>query len=449
MGATTAWPRRSPGRWCASWPRETASGVLLLLAAALALVWVNLPGELGESYHRLWETHLDLSIGSWTIWDESLEHVVNDALMVLFFFVVGLEIKSELVVGDLRDPRVAALPAIGALGGMVTPALIYVAVTAGTAATNGWGVPMATDIAFAVGVLALLGPMVPQRLKLFLLTLAIVDDIGAILVIAVFYTTSIQFGWLTLAIALVVLMIVMTRLRVWYSPIYAVIGIVVWYATFKSGVHATIAGVVMGLLAPARPLLGTRALERVEDIFSGDGTDPNRILDANWKLKETISVTTRMAQLVSPWTSFVIVPVFALANAGIVLSGSTFGDAITSRVTWGIVLGLVVGKTFGVSLFTYLAVRMNVASLPQGVTLRHVVGAGAVAGIGFTVALFIAKLAFVDADGEALPFLDGAILGILGASLIATTLGWLLLRRAASPDAPIEVPAEVPVQQIQ
>ncbi len=422
--------------------QETASGVMLLIATAAALIWANLPGEIGESYHHLWETHLNLQIGDWSFFDESLEHVVNDALMVLFFFVVGLEIKSELVVGDLREPRVAALPAIAALGGMVVPALIYVAVTAGGEGANGWGIPMATDIAFAVGVLALLGPMVPQRLKLFLLTLAIVDDIGAILVIAAFYTSNLRFDWLSLAIGLLLLVVVLTRLRVWYTPIYVVIGIVIWYATFQSGVHATIAGVALGLLAPAKPLLGARAFEGVEDTLSGDSADPNYILDANWKIKEQLSITTRMAQLVSPWTSFVIVPLFALANAGIELSGGAIGDAATSRITWGIILGLVVGKTLGVSVFTYFAVRLNIASLPQGVTMRHVVGGGAVAGIGFTVALFIARLAFVDADDEPLPFLDEAIMGVLVASLIATALGWVLLRKAASAQSVTDIPVQ-------
>ncbi|MCL4130398.1 UNVERIFIED_CONTAM: hypothetical protein GTU68_051653 [Idotea baltica] len=387
---------------------------MLLLATAIALIWVNMPGEIGESYHHFWETHLAFEVGNWMVFDQSLEHTVNDVLMVVFFFVVGLEIKSELVVGDLREPRVAALPAIAALGGMLMPALIYVAVTAGGEGANGWGIPMATDIAFAVGVLALMGPRVPQKLKLFLLTLAIVDDIGAILVIAVFYTTNIRFGWLSLAIGLLLMVMTLTRLRVWYTPIYAMLGIVIWYATFKSGVHATIAGVALGLMAPAKP-----------------------------RMKETVSITTRMAQLLSPWTGFVIVPIFALANAGIELSGGAIAEAATSRITWGVILGLVVGKIVGVTLFTWLAVRLNVASLPQGVTIQHVIGGGAVAGIGFTVALFIAKLAFVDETGEALPFLEEAIIGILLASLLATFLGWLLLSRASTQDTG----AELPVQQ--
>lgn len=424
--------------------QETASGVLLLIATAIALIWVNLPGELGDSYHHFWETHLHLTIGSWDIFDESLEHVVNDALMVLFFFVVGLEIKSELVDGDLREPRVAALPAIAALGGMVVPAAIYIAITAGGEGVNGWGVPMATDIAFAVGVLALLGPVVPQRLKLFLLTLAIVDDIGAILVIAVFYTSDIRYDWLSLALFLLLIVVILSKLRVWYIPVYALIGLVIWYATFESGVHATIAGVALGLLAPATPLLGGRAFESVEDVLSGDTVNPNKIKDANWQIRESVPITTRLAQLVSPWTSFIIVPLFALANAGIEISGGVIGDAVGSRVTWGIIGGLVVGKTLGVSLFTWAAVRFNIASLPNGVNMLHVLGGGAVAGIGFTVALFIAKLAFVDEEGEPLPIQEEAILGILVASLMATALGWIILRRASKSNA---ASSELPVQQ--
>ncbi len=426
--------------------QEAASGVLLLAATAIALIWANLPGGLGESYAQLWETHLQFSIGSWEVLDKSLEKIVNDALMVLFFFVVGLEIKSELVVGDLSDARVAALPAIAAIGGMVIPALFYVAATAGSEGVNGWGVPMATDIAFAVGVLALLGPMVPHKLKLFLLTLAIVDDIGAILVIAVFYTKTIRFDWLSLAIGLLLVVMLLKRFRVWYTPIYVVVGIVIWYATFKSGVHATIAGVALGLLAPARPLLGERAFESIEDVMSGDLAGPAAVSDANWKMRESVAVTTRMASLVSPWTSFIIVPIFALANAGIKISGDSVSGALSSRVTLGIILGLVLGKPLGVWFATWLAVRLNVASLPEGVSMQHVFGAGAVAGIGFTVALFIAKLAFVDDNGQPAAFLDEAIMGILVASVLATLLGWFSLRRAAANQAGTPQ-ADLPVQQ--
>jgi len=414
--------------------QETASGILLLLATAIALIWVNLPGGLGESYHHLWETHLRLQIGGWEILDKSLEAVVNDALMVLFFFVVGLEIKSELVVGDLANRRAAALPAIAAVGGMVVPAVIYLAITAGGEGTSGWGVPMATDIAFAVGVLALLGPSIPQRLKLFLLTLAIVDDIGAILVIAAFYTRGLRFDWLALAIFLLVLVVLMTRFRVWFTPVYAITGVIIWYATFKSGVHATIAGVALGLLAPARPLLGPRTFESVEDVLSGDtAVDLGSLRDANWRIRESVAVTTRLTSLLSPWTSFIIVPIFALANAGILLSADSFSALLNSRVTIGVILGLVIGKPVGITVATWLAVRFNLASLPAGITMRHVLGAGAVAGIGFTVALFIARLAFVDDTGTPIVLLDEAVIGILVASAAASLLGWFVLRGAKSP----------------
>jgi NhaA family Na+:H+ antiporter len=413
--------------------QETASGILLLVATAAALIWVNLPGEAGETYHHFWETHFELQIGGWQILDKPLEAVVNDALMVLFFFVVGLEIKSELAVGDLSDPRVAALPAVAAVGGMVIPAGIYLLITAGGEGTNGWGVPMATDIAFAVGVLALLGPSIPYRLKLFLLTLAIVDDIGAILVIAAFYTRGLRFDWLALAIGLLFLVVVIKRLRVWYIPVYVIIGIVIWYATFKSGVHATIAGVVLGLLTPARPLLGDRAFEGVEDVLSGDTADPVTLRNANWRIRESVAVTTRLTQLVSPWTSFIVIPIFALANAGIPLEGELFSSLTSSRVSLGVILGLVIGKPVGVTLATWLAVRFNIASLPAGLTMRHVLGGGAVAGIGFTVALFIARLAFVGEDGRPTNLLDEAIIGILVASFLATLLGWLILRGANKP----------------
>jgi len=427
--------------------QETASGILLLAATAAALIWANLPGELGESYHHFWETHFELGIGDWTILDKALEAVVNDALMVLFFFVVGLEIKSELVVGDLSVPRVAALPAIAALGGMVAPAAIYLAFTAGTEGADGWGVPMATDIAFAVGVLALLGPSIPQRLKLFLLTLAIVDDIGAILVIAAFYTRGLRFDWLALAIGLLLMVVVLTRFRVWFTPVYVIIGIVVWYATFKSGVHATIAGVALGLLAPARPLLGTRTFEAVEDVLSGDTADPEILRNANWKLRESVAVTTRLTRLVSPWTSFIIIPIFALANAGIPLNTELFGSLTSSRVSLGVIAGLVIGKPLGVTLATWLAVRLDVAEIPRGLTMRHILGGGAVAGIGFTVALFIARLAFVGDDGRPTHLLDEAIIGILMASALATALGWLILRGAGRSAVDSGEGADLPVRQ--
>lgn len=411
--------------------QETASGLLLLLATAAALIWANSP--FSEGYHHFWETEIDISIGSWMplMLDGhslNLELVVNDVLMVLFFFVVGLEIKSELVTGDLSSPKEAALPALAAIGGMVVPAGIYALINLGGDGISGWGVPMATDIAFAVGVLALLGPRIPSRLKLFLLALAIADDIGAILVIAVFYTEGLQFGWLGLAVAGLALVIVMQRSRVWFTPIYVMVGIVIWYATFRSGVHATIAGVALGLLAPARPLLGSRAFERVEDVVAGDNASSSELRDVSWKMRESVPVTGRLIGLLSPWTSFMIIPIFALANAGVTLSGEAVSAAASSRVTLGVIAGLVIGKPLGIWVTTMLATRYTSVELPAGLTSLHVLGAGAVAGIGFTVALFIGALAFDDpAIGEQ------ATMGVLVASVSATLLGFLILRRIPGP----------------
>jgi len=411
--------------------QEAASGVLLLLATAAALIWANSP--FSEGYHHFWETEIELSIGSWMplLLDGhplSFELVVNDIFMVLFFFVVGLEIKSELVTGDLSSPKEAALPALAAVGGMAVPAGIYAVINLGGEGISGWGVPMATDIAFAVGVLALLGPRIPSRLKLFLLALAIADDIGAILVIAVFYSEGLQFGWLTAAVAGLVFVFVMQLSRVWFTPVYVLVGIFIWYATFRSGVHATIAGVALGLIAPARPLLGSRAFERVEDVFSGDVTSSHALRDASWKIRESVPVTGRLIGLLSPWTSFLVIPIFALANAGVTLSGEAVSDAAASRITLGVIAGLVIGKPLGIWVTTMLATRYTSVELPEGLTSLHVLGAGAVAGIGFTVALFIGALAFEDpAIGEQ------ATIGVLVASVTATLLGFLILRRAPGP----------------
>lgn len=411
--------------------QEAASGVLLLLATAAALIWANSPYS--EGYHHFWETEIDLAIGSWMplVLDGhalNLELVVNDVLMVLFFFVVGLEIKTELVTGDLSSPKEAALPALAAVGGMAVPAGIYALINLGGEGISGWGVPMATDIAFAVGVLALLGPRIPSRLKLFLLALAIADDIGAILVIAVFYSEGLQFGWLGASLAGLAMVIVLQRSRVWFTPVYVIVGVFIWYAMFRSGVHATIAGVALGLIAPARPLLGVRAFERIEDMVSGDATSSREMRDVSWKIRESVPVTGRLIGLLSPWTSFLVIPIFALANAGVTLSGQAVSDAASSRVTLGVIAGLVIGKPLGIWVTTMVATRYTSVELPEGLTSLHVLGAGAVAGIGFTVALFIGALAFEDpAIGEQ------ATMGVLVASVTATVIGFAILRRIPAP----------------
>jgi NhaA family Na+:H+ antiporter len=366
---------------------EVLGGLVLLVATVAALVWANVAPH---SYDDLWTTHLTIGPTGHSI-TEDLQHWVNDGLMTVFFFVVVLEIKRELVRGELRDPRTASLPAIAAVGGMVLPAVLYLAVNLGGAGGKGWAIPMATDIAFAVAVLALAGPRVPPNLKLFLLTLAIVDDVGAIVVIALFYSGTIAIGWLLGAVATVGGILVLQRLGVHRVLAYVLPALVLWLCVLESGIHATIAGVVLGLLTPARPLGGRETLEDIE---------------------------TRL----HPWSSFLVVPLFALANAGVHLGGGRLSHALDSRVAWGIVLGLVVGKPLGIFAATTIARRLRVGRLPDGVTSAQILAAGAAAGIGFTVALFVADLSYRGAR------LDEAKAAILVASTIAGVLGFVLIR---------------------
>jgi NhaA family Na+:H+ antiporter len=391
---------------------------VLLIAAVAALLWANSPWR--ESYRTLWETELSIGVGRFVLADD-LRHWVNDALMALFFFVVGLEIKRELVSGDLRDPRTAAMPAIAAVGGMAVPAVLFLLVNAGTEGARGWGIPVATDIAFAIGVLALLGGRVPVALKLFLLTLAIVDDIGAIAVIAVVYSRELELGFLAAAAGLVAVMVGLRRVGMVWSPPYAVLAVGVWLATQASGVHATIAGVVLGLLTPARALTpGDVAREWAVDL--SDEPTPGE-LDAMSRLARTsVSPAERLEHLLHPWTSFLVVPLFALANAGVVIDAGAFDAPGTWTVTAGVVLGLVVGKVVGITLAAWLAVRTGVGRLPQETTWPMLVGTGFVAGIGFTVSLFIAELAF---GAGALQ--DAAKIGILTSSTLAAVVGAAVL----------------------
>jgi NhaA family Na+:H+ antiporter len=358
--------------------------VVLAVATAAALVWANLAPD---AYEDLWHTEVPL--------DLDLRHAVNDALMALFFFVVGLEIKRELVVGDLRDRRAAALPVAGAIGGMLVPAAIFLAVTAGGEGSHGWAIPMATDIAFALAVLAIVGSKAPRELKVFLLALAIVDDIGAIAVIALFYAEDLSPAWL-LGAAGTAALIVALRRRLVHPGWYVLPAAVLWFCTFQSGVHATIAGVVLGLLTPTGVVGGRPVLTQLEDRLH-------------------------------PWSSFVVVPVFALANAGVLLRGDSLSSAASGAVAWAVALGLVVGKPLGILGASALAVRLGAAVLPDGIRLRHLSGVALIAGIGFTVSLFVADLAF---EGE---LLGEAKVAILTASVVAA-LGGSLLVRLTVPD---------------
>jgi NhaA family Na+:H+ antiporter len=388
----------------------------------VALVWANSPWSAG--YETLWSTELRLELGGIEL-VEDLRHWVNDALMAVFFFVVGLEIKRELVAGELRSPRTAALPAIAALGGMAVPAALYLAVNAGRAGVDGWGIPVATDIAFAVGVVALLGRRVPPALKLFLLTLAIVDDIGAILVIAAFYSGGIEVEALGVAAGAALAIVVLRWLRIEWPVAYIAVGVVLWMATYQSGVHATLAGVVLGLLTPARPLApDTLTADWVSDL--ADDPSPEDLALLRRVARTSVSPAERLQHDLHPVTSFVIVPLFALANAGVSLEAGALDPPGATAVAVGVGVGLVVGKLVGVGGASWLAVRLGIGRLPEGVTPRQVLGVAAIAGIGFTVSLFVAGLAF-PADPE----LEGAAkIGILGASVIAAVLGSAILLRA-------------------
>ena len=403
---------------------EAAGGVVLLAATVASLILANSPA--GDSIASFWEEEVTLlEFGDFQL-TETLGHWVNDGLMAIFFFVVGLEIKRELVTGDLRDPRRAALPAIAAVGGMVLPAALFLVFNLGGNGSRGWGIPMATDIAFAVGVMALLGDRVPSPLKVFLLTLAIVDDIGAIAVIAIFYSEGLSFRWLTIAAALLVIIVLMRAGKVWYVPAHVVVGTGVWVAMLKSGVHATIAGVLLGLLTPARPLRPAKT-----ELTVRPSTSWSKLRRSMFDAKETIPVAERLQHLVHPWSSFLILPVFAFANAGIELSADGLADAASSPLTLGVIVGLVIGKPLGIVAMSYAAARTGVATIPPGMRWSHIAGAGALAGIGFTVSIFVSGLAF-----DSGPFQDQAKIGVLVASVVAALIGATALSRIAPVDEP-------------
>ncbi len=399
---------------------ETAGGIVMLVSAVVALVWANSPWS--ASYRELFETVIGVRVGDLVDVEQTLQEWINNGLMSLFFLVVGLEIKRQLVHGELRDRRAAALPALAAVGGMLVPALIYIAVNLG-GAVDGFGVPVATDIAFAVGVVTLVGSRIPLGVRIFILTLAVVDDIGGIVVIAVFYADGVEFGWLAAALACVAAVWLAKRLEIRSLIPYCVLGIVAWFALYEAGIEAAIVGVVFGLLAPAEPFhdpskLAEGVEEFIEHFEANDHTVPSELAGF---VREVASPLDRVEHALSPWVAFVVVPIFALANAGVSVSV----DGLDSNVFIGVFAGLVVGKLVGVVAFTWLAIRLRVGRLPERTTWAHVIGVGATAGIGFTVALFVAALSFDDAD-----LLRSAKLGILTASTVAGFLGYVLLRRA-------------------
>ncbi len=421
--------------------QEASGGVVLIVATLAALGWANWGPE--GSYHHFFENRAGIGFGDWSI-SKSLHHWINDGLMAIFFFVVGLEIKRELLIGELSAFRKAALPVAGALGGMIVPASIYWTLNSGTASQAGWGIPMATDIAFVIGVLTLLGPRIPASLKIFLVALAIVDDIGAVLVIALFYTAGISTNALLVAGLILAMLIAVSWLGARHPLFYAILGIALWLALLESGIHATIAGILLALTVPASTRIssdqlievGQNLLNRLKEVEKSEAFAPttheeqNVIATLESECERAETPMQRLERTLHPWSVFFIMPLFALANAGVALDSSSI--SFGSSLSLGVILGLVIGKPIGITLFAWAAVRIGLASQGTGVRMIHVLGAGCLGGIGFTMSIFIATLAF-----EGSQLLSMAKTSILLASLCAGAVGSLILwlaGRASTPE---------------
>jgi len=406
---------------------EAVSGIVLLLAAMTALIWANSP--VAESYEHFWNTQLTVGLGDFTL-SRSLHFLVNDGLMTIFFLVVGAEIRQEIRDGALANMKLATLPLGAALGGVMMPALIYTLLNHGTEASTGWAVPTATDIAFAVGVLALLGKSIPAGVRILLLALAIIDDIVAILIIAVFYTASLDYLGLVVAAAGLLLVLLFQRMGIGKAYAYLLPGAIVWFGLLKTGVHPTLAGVILGLMAPVnskpaqeRPLdtIG-RTLHELMDRFSQARDNPQAVAKPLKQLRhaerEVLPPVQRIQVGLHPWVAYGVMPLFALANAGVSLAGANLNDAVSHSVFLGVILALVLGKPLGVMLASWALVKLNICELPDGVTWKGVTLVGLLAGIGFTMSIFIASLAFSDRA-----LLSSAKLSVLAASSVAAVIG--------------------------
>ncbi len=409
---------------------EATSGVVLMLCTLIALIIAN--SSWNHAFEKFWHTHVAFEFGKLKI-DGHLGHlIVNDILMTIFFFVVGLEVKREAVAGELRDPRKALLPIVGAIGGVVTPALIYLALQYGQEGQRGWAIPMATDIAFVVGILALFGSRIPFGLKIFLLTLAIVDDILAVLVIATVFTETIAWGYFFMALAGFALCALLNRIGVREVPIYVLVGVAIWVGFYKAGIHPTIAGVALGLMTPARAWIGSKTFlevmadfwDRIRDEHEHEHEHeqvPVNLEQLQFLARESHSPLHRLEMGLHPWVAYAIMPIFALANAGVVLDPV----ALTSGVSIAVAMGLVIGKPLGIFLFCFVAVKLGWTRLPRGVSWPIFLGGACLGGIGFTMALFLNALSF---PVEEFPVLEGAgKIGTLLGSAISAVLGTLLL----------------------
>lgn len=414
--------------------RQTTSGILLMLCAISALYLAN--SQWNEAYHHLLQMTFTIGVEGFQL-SKSLHHWINDGLMALFFFVIGLELKREILVGELADPRQAMLPLIAAVGGMVMPVIIYIGINPSGHAFDGWGVPMATDIAFALGALALLGNRVPKNLLTFLVALAIVDDLGAVMVIALFYTETLNFFALATAGAVLAILMALNLGGIRHTLPYILLGVVLWIAMLKSGVHATLAGILLAFTIPMRPKYDPvrflslinemvtqikRAYQNEENIVKND-----ELRSRVQSLGEGIQLIQAPAQILEHKmhlsTAYIVVPIFSLANAGIPIDGATFGDIVTHPISMGIASGLVIGKLIGIAGFSWVAVKLGLTSLPQGLNFKHIAGVGLMGGIGFTMSIFIAELGFAHHAEDLLI----AKTGILLASALAGVSGFLWL----------------------
>lgn len=418
--------------------QEAAGGILLLIAAIAALALANSP--LYHAYHEVWETHLVIGLRDFLL-DKSLHFWINDALMAVFFFVVGLEIKRSLLLGELASVRRAALPIVAAIGGMVVPAAVYLLLNNEGEAARGWGIPMSTDIAFSLGVLALLGARAPLSLKVFLTAFAIVDDIGAITVIAIFFTETINWVNLGVGVGLLLVLVAFNILGVRNVIAYLLVSIVIWVSFFESGIHATVSGVLIAMTIPLRVRINPEQFvlkgRTLLDTFEREGfggarrgslaltTDMQRsaLEELEEASKEVESPLQRLEHILHPWVAFVIMPVFALSNAGVAFLSEGAVSAFTSPVALGIIVGLLIGKPLGIVLFAWIAVKTGIASLPSDMNWPQVLGAAMLGGIGFTMAIFVTGLAFTDAT-----LVLQSKMAILIASLATGAIGYLVIR---------------------
>jgi len=410
--------------------KEASSSILLIAATAIALIWVN--SSTGETYHRFWHTKISFTFGYFHI-SKTLLHWVNDGLMSLFFFTVGLEIKREILVGELATPKKALLPVIAAVGGMIVPGLIYAALNVGSPTIHGWGIPVATDIAFALGAVAVFGRRLPVGLRIFLAAFAIADDLGAVVIIAIFYTKEIVLSNLIISLVLIFVLAVANFFWVRQTLIYAILGLAVWFFVLGSGVHPTIAGVIVSLFVPARGRYDTdNFLQNVKNItekFECEEQSCGYSILLNQEHLYAVQALElachdvetplqRLMHALHPWVAFLILPLFAMGNTGLIFRGIVFSEAVSNPVILGIIFGLVVGKPIGILLFSYLSVKTGIASLPQEVRWSHIFGGAMLGGIGFTMSLFLSELSFSDPH-----IIDYARIAILAGSILSALFG--------------------------